>query len=202
MLSFDEKEHMMDEIKKATSVLYDFITEADSGSVIAHENVSELLMSLSSNSPVCAYIHFSESVRSIIHDLNNGVNIKEDVHKWGQLREAIPMVYNMLNSPSCIDIPPTLVKLLVDLWNKTEKTFLDCRPVEDSSPTDDNDEMVFFPTLPKVRNRGKFSADTKKNSVNDNCRKQYTGHPTLLPGIFTVYCPHGDVLLFEILFNI
>ena len=31
--------------------------------------------------------------------------------------------------------------------------------------------------------------DEKKS--DNSCQKKYKGHPSLLPGVFTVYCPHG-----------
>lgn len=27
----------------------------------------------------------------------------------------------------------------------------------------------------------------------DSCQKRYPGHLSLLPGIFTMFCPHGKV---------
>ena len=43
------------------------------------------------------------------------------------------------------------------------------------------------------RNRGHFDADGAGKIVG--CRKYSQRHPTLLPGIFTVYCPHGTYIL-------
>ena len=50
-------------------------------------------------------------------------------------------------------------------------------------------ELAYFPCLPKIRDRGFYDIDSSSKAVG--CTKQSSGHPTLLPGIFTVYCPHG-----------
>jgi hypothetical protein len=43
-------------------------------------------------------------------------------------------------------------------------------------------------------NRGTFQIDgnrkQKKRTEGDSCQKRYPGHPSLLPGIFTMFCPH------------
>eukprot|EP00117_Sycon_ciliatum_P039971 scpid25894/ scgid5378/ len=33
----------------------------------------------------------------------------------------------------------------------------------------------------------------------DSCNKHYSGHPTLTPGVFTLYCPHGICYGFEVM---
>lgn len=53
------------------------------------------------------------------------------------------------------------------------------------------EELAYFPSLPKVRARGTFEADQHNNKVI-KCTKQSSGHPSLLPGIFTLFCPHGE----------
>ena len=58
---------------------------------------------------------------------------------------------------------------------------------------DTNTESVggfcYYPMLNKCRDHGNFISDNhRRESI---CSKRYQGHPTLLPGIFTVFCPHG-----------
>ena len=49
--------------------------------------------------------------------------------------------------------------------------------------------LCYFPSLPRVRIRRCFEADTDRKTVV--CTKKSSGHPSLLPGIFTIFCPHG-----------
>ena len=49
--------------------------------------------------------------------------------------------------------------------------------------------LCFFPKLLRVRVRRCYDADSDRKGII--CTKRSTGHPTLTPGIFTMYCPHG-----------
>ena len=47
-----------------------------------------------------------------------------------------------------------------------------------------------------------YEADKKASAdKNEQCRKESWGHPTLSPGIFTLYCSHGTCYGFSILEN-
>ena len=47
----------------------------------------------------------------------------------------------------------------------------------------------FFPNLPILRGRGVYQAYSTKNAAV--CSKATSRHPTLLPGLFTLFCQHG-----------
>ena len=60
----------------------------------------------------------------------------------------------------------------------------------------DDDSFGYFPQLPRLRNRKNYVADRSHSSV---CNKKSSRHPSLLPGIFTLYCEHGiSFLLYSI----
>lgn len=50
---------------------------------------------------------------------------------------------------------------------------------------------LFFPCLPKIRTRGVYEADRKSKQLI--CTKRTSKHPSLLPGVFTIYCEHGKL---------
>lgn len=54
-------------------------------------------------------------------------------------------------------------------------------------------KIAFFPSLPKLLGPANYLADTTKHPsrASDSCRKESYGHPSLSPGIFTIFCPHG-----------
>ncbi len=63
-----------------------------------------------------------------------------------------------------------------------------------------DDPLSFFPCLPQLHGTGRYESDSRSGATStDNCRKASYGHPTLSPGIFTLYCEHGICYGFEIL---
>ena len=57
-----------------------------------------------------------------------------------------------------------------------------------------------FPNLPLHRGRRKYAADRhQKSNHTDSCRKASYGHPSLTPGIFTLFCPHGICYGYEVM---
>ena len=61
-------------------------------------------------------------------------------------------------------------------------------------------KFSYFPNLPQHHGPGSYKADKQRQTVTDDkCRKYSYGHPTLRPGIFTVYCQHGVCYGFEVL---
>lgn len=50
-----------------------------------------------------------------------------------------------------------------------------------------------FPTLPVVRARGFYRADQNRRE-GKTCRKHAPRHYALIPGLFTVLCPHGKFM--------
>lgn len=90
------------------------------------------------------------------------------------------------------------------IWTIAVQSFVDA--TEDSSNKEDVihfDELSYFPSLEKYRNRGRFEKDKhlrqKDKEQYDICQKKYLGHPSLLPGIFTLFCPHGICYGFQVM---
>ena len=62
-------------------------------------------------------------------------------------------------------------------------------PIIYSEDADETKTLCFFPTLPVLRTRRIHESDSsKKISV---CTKKHTGHQSLTPGVFTLFCHHG-----------
>ena len=78
--------------------------------------------------------------------------------------------------------------------------FRDCQPHSNTYPPPREEPLSFFPVLPRLHGDATYKADgVPSASDRDTCRKNSYGHPTLSPGIFTVYCEHGVCYGFEIL---
>jgi hypothetical protein len=192
MLTVEEKDKMKNEALKVSEALYDFLVYIDNDSCVAPDEVQQFLLCLCSASPVCSYIHFNASVKKLIADIVAGVNVKEVPTAWNALYEEIPVLYNMLSSPSVTRVPPPVVDLLAELWRKSECTYNTTLPNRDDSMSVCEDDLANYPNLPKIRHRGCYTADISKTTKDSaSCNKKYNGHPTLLPGIFTIYCKHG-----------
>ncbi|CAG2234981.1 unnamed protein product [Mytilus edulis] len=87
---------------------------------------------------------------------------------------ALPL-FEMLKSLGCCQVCPIEHRLIMNL-------------ISSSSPA----------SLKKIRTRGNFKADRSK-VLKDECKKEATRHPTLLPGIFTAFCKHGICYGFQIM---
>ena len=76
-------------------------------------------------------------------------------------------------------------------------------PAFSSPPADSN--LPFFPNLPMVRGTSVYAADKLSSSCSpdnvDSCRKYSFSHPTLMPGIFTIYCPKHSFKIFPTHFH-
>ncbi len=57
------------------------------------------------------------------------------------------------------------------------------------------DEMSYFPHLPKCRERQVYTADSAGKV--STCTKKSSRHPTLLPGVFTLFCEHGMMIVLK-----
>lgn len=54
--------------------------------------------------------------------------------------------------------------------------------------------LAHFPKLPAYRQRPTFAADKVAGNTDLLCTKKSSRQPTLLPGLFTIYCRHGKIL--------
>ncbi|KAH3799822.1 uncharacterized protein LOC127838876 isoform X1 [Dreissena polymorpha] len=109
---------------------------------------------------------------------------------------------------------PVIFDILKKIKNKFPfKLFLDCMAYMSSKvfqpfmqapcpmelPDEQQNELEVYPCLSQFRKRGVYTADGRKRTKDDMCRKLAKGHPRLLPGIFTLYCLHGICYGFEVM---
>lgn len=174
---------------KCYPTLYNFILSIDDGTVTLPNMFTNFLTSLASKSPVCGYIHPTEEVQMLMQFLVKGANVKCDPVMWQSLHNNIPVLFSLLENCSETSAPVQLRPLLEELWGRAIYPFDNFDTIDDSSYDLDDAELSFFPSLSACRPRGHYSMDDKK--TDHSCQKKYKGHPSLLPGMFTVYCPHG-----------
>ena len=120
------------------------------------------------------------------------------------LQDRAPLLASfILKLPFEYGIPDdvwTLINYLCDLavvpYEVVAPTFLSPPP---------NRKFSFFPNPPQIHSPHCYSIDQlssskRKNPEDDDaCRKYSSTHPTLIPGIFTIYCEHGICCGFEVM---
>ena len=109
------------------------------------------------------------------------------------LQEEIPVLFELIRSPGYYP-KDVLSSFLNELLNRANSPFPNhddrkgCATTKNADVINDNN-LAYFPQLPKVRHRGYYRTD--KNTSGPVC-KQRSAHPSLLPGVFTLFCQHGN----------
>ncbi|SMN01297.1 hypothetical protein SPONN_2363 [uncultured Candidatus Thioglobus sp.] len=159
---------------------------------------SPLLSALASPSPVCGLVRPSEQLFHILQRLRTE-DITKDVESMKILQTEIPVIFELLRCVTYNYLPTkSLIPVIEQMMEKSMAPFVSSEPevkkantISKGSDESVLSELAYFPSLPKVRVRGVYSVD-KHSRKAVGCTKQSSGHPTLLPGIFTLYCPHGE----------
>ena len=154
----------------------------------------DLIATLASPSPVCATIHPSEKLFDVLKMMASDERcIHENVDTMQYLQTQVPVLFYLLQHLKYIP-HKVLNPLLHELINKADAPFLCCSTSTDSdSSVSDFDELSFFPNLQQIRCRPAYAAD--RSTRSKICTKKGGRHPTLLPGVFTIFCQHGDFIL-------
>lgn len=187
-LTANEKEEMLKSLKINFLSLFNFLEEIDDGTNSCPKIFQNFILSLASNSPVCSYIHVNDNVSTLLKDMCSGINLQQNPISWKLLHEELPLLYHLI-SGTTTKPSVAMTNLLTDLWQLAIAPFNTDIETSNNELILQHDELAFFPSLNKYRERGVFQGDRHKSKTS--CRKLYPGHPSLLPGIFTLYCPHG-----------
>ena len=163
------------------------------------EGVSTFISSLAKTSPACSLIPPLEKLICIIEKMISSLEFKSSASDLLDLSGNCPILFGLLQELHDTKLPVPLGNLLKDILHFVVAPFL-----QNNEPCSDNnadcsymEKLAYFPALPVIRNRGVFTADF--NTANcpaptKVCRKKSSRHPTLLPGIFTLFCGHGKCL--------
>ena len=158
--------------------------------ILCKSEWSGLISVLSSPSPACATIHPSERVSSLLSAMEN-LDITKDTISLKILQEEIPVIFNLIRS---LGYYPK--EILAPLFNEMSRVatiaFTMGNVQTPATQTEENPvDLAYYPALPRVRVRGAYQADKKASGHVRACRKRSSKHPSLLPGIFTIFCQHG-----------
>ena len=115
------------------------------------------------------------------------------------LQTTIPVLFQLTRSLGYY--PSLVVPIVKEMITKSQAPFGTIPAVDNSGTsrvgsllescgTKEVESLCFFPTLSIVRKRRKYKADAAKHPFKV-CTKKNAGHPSLLPGVFTLFCHHG-----------
>ena len=153
------------------------------------EEWQEFLKALSAASPVCALVHPSSDVINLLERMQH-TSITSDTASLRLLQQEVPVLFTLLESLP--HYPRELLKTVLNrLVAMALAPFADTDPKNESSAETAehaNQTLSFFPQLYSGKH---YTAD---KSISKICTKKSSGHPSLLPGIFTLFCQHGNVL--------
>lgn len=149
---------------------------------------SELLTALSSCSPICSLF--------CLHQLSFSL-CRVYVWVWKSasypvngncFMKNVPILYQLICNHNETSLPPeyrdVVNEMLLKAQLRTEKHSL--IPVSVSAI---ENSYEYFPSLEKSCSRQTYVSDKRREKYL--CSKAYKGHPSLLPGVFTLFCPHG-----------
>jgi hypothetical protein len=160
---------------------------------------SSLLSDLSTTSPVCALLTPIPHVINLMSDLCNGLEVRKFPKRWQLLQDNVPILHDLLCKigPENTLLPLEYRPLVIDMVHKAQLPFVStplhpCVPASESTQT--KGSKSYFPYLPVLWERRRYKSDKHRDA--SCCTKMYRGHPSLLPGIFTVFCPHGRSTLY------
>ncbi|CAG2216031.1 unnamed protein product [Mytilus edulis] len=145
------------------------------------EEYRDFIRMLSCNSPVCAAIPYGQ-LDNIKYIIDNK-NFRKNLQIMKSIQGAVPVLFNLICAVP--DLPQFIRDILSAVVDIITKTFILDEHKTSSNVT--QDALAYFPNLQKIRCRGLYAMDKKGDEKV--CTKKGS-HPSLLPGIFTVFCPH------------
>lgn len=152
---------------------------------------AEFIDALVSSSAVCSIIHPSEKLFDTLLGLEPGKQINS-IEILEYLQYQVPVLFELVRRLKIVSnfLPP----IIKEMMKKSKAPFMATDSNNESSNLSLNkpeqEELSYFPNLPKIRSCGSYVAD--RVTRVKLCTKRRIGHPTLPPGIFTFYCEHGN----------
>ena len=139
-----------------------------------------------------------EQISRNILDIQDSTNSQQ----LALIQACAPVLANFICKCPKIDgkLPDDVCGIIRHILTKVERTHAYHSHPASSYGTPNTHDRSFFPAWPTIRSPAKYAADSTTTPRElDDCRKASYGHPSLTPGVFTVYCPHGVCYGFEIM---
>ncbi|KAI8516330.1 hypothetical protein Bbelb_049110 [Branchiostoma belcheri] len=187
---------------------------------IAPDAYKKFLRELAKNGPLCGMLQIDHSQREghtkeiVRRAVANRLAIFDSVNAahLQKLRSDAPILADFLYEVYKAEgnrIPEDVSALVNDIMERVSLPFKNRHNNTVYPPPEEEDTFggySFFPTLPLVRGQATYAKDAQRRTrprrcrdPSQRCNKMYGGHPSLSPGIFTLYCQHGVCYGFTIL---
>eukprot|EP00794_Sanderia_malayensis_P003058 gene3058-3521_t len=211
-LSADEFEDLLARIRDESTEIFDLMHFIQTSSTIADHSYAAVnnkaskesaftcpklwvpfIEAIGCSTPVCGFVHQDAE---LLKALQTFIDCKGRISSTtlSVFQERFPVLYALIISFHGMMPPNELIPVLTMMIKKAENPFLENREVQFNlvvTDKEDNCDTMFshWPAIPRIRNRGVYAVDKDKNAKS--CLKISRGHPSLLPGIFTMFCEHG-----------
>ena len=163
-------------------------------------SIKVLLKAFAASSSVCGFVPSSELLHTLLKEIVEGIVISRHPSKLKVLQEECPLLFNALSDIKESTFPKSWYPVVKDLIKKSSEPF---SAIVSSSLSTSSEQLSgglqgisFFPILPVIRARGLYAADNCKPKEQNVCTKNHPSHSLFLPGLFTVFCPHGNYYQF------
>ncbi len=179
----------------------------------AYDDVSDcprsikiLVKAFAACSSVCGFVHPSESLHTLLNEIVGGLVISQHPSKLEILQEECPLLFNAFADIQESTFPRSWHPVLTDLIKKSSEPFSTAHsssptPIYSEQLSDHHQGIGFFPNLPPIRSRGVYAADNSRHK-EDICTKNHPSHSLFLPGLFTIFCPHGNAVKLTVYLNV
>eukprot|EP00794_Sanderia_malayensis_P008572 gene8572-9485_t len=146
---------------------------------------------LSSSTPVCGLLHPDEELLAAIGELLHSRN-GSDTDILCVLENKFAVLQKIIISVPNFRCPEVLFPVLQLLREKATVPFTNNEDYHIILGDQQPSIYSCWPILREQRRRGGYAMDDKKTDTGKgSCQKISTSHPSLLPGIFTIFCEHG-----------
>ena len=161
------------------------------------------------NTPACGMVQIAgcKQTCSTLHAITKkSIDIFSPKHHrlWKDLSEKAPVITSFLmlcRKDLDGEISSEILDVLGHILTTLQAPFKLHPPDPSYYPQPDPTNCLsYFPSLPQLHGNAAYEKDKSRTAPEtDKCRKRSSSHPTLTPGIFTVYCPHSVCYGFEML---
>ncbi|XP_070537887.1 uncharacterized protein [Ptychodera flava] len=180
--------------------------------LLAPPNYRSFLQDLARNSPSSSLLQSTDEVRTrhILKEVViKGLNLFHSQHrdKLQVITQHAPLISDFIEAVSSNGSLPLDVRYLLKDILKRCKVPAPMTEVSNQYLQPNQGDLFktldFFPNMPKIHGAGNYKFDCREETRAcrglDTCNKFYKGHPSLSPGIFTMYCKHKVCLGFQVM---
>ena len=146
---------------------------------------------MTTNSPGCGLLHPDSEVLHVVDAVLEGASVTNSPEQLKILFDKIPVLFNLIKELEGNELPEEVKNLLKPIKAKALAPFANAVNMNTQSFDEEQGDMLScFPNMPRYRNRPVFAADLQRSERT--CKKRAGRQPSLLPGIFTLFCTHSD----------